>query len=311
MWSRVLCALVCLVAFPAFAVEITVDGPLTIGPADPVASYRVREQGHLTVLEGATIDELTIFGGSLSAFGGSFQGDAFIDTSRHVEISGGTFQVFQVVNRPMVLDVSGGVFERGLRFDDSGWGGGVVTVTGGENLSLGFGGLGNITWTAHVHGGQVNNAAGIAGNSIHVYGHWLTNTATRELDDGRMFDVYRTQGVLEDGTPFSWFARSDFNPDYPDPANIYTLHDLGPLPGDTNNDQRIDIGDLNNVRNAFGGGTEGDADFDGDTDVADLNLVRNRFGLAAASSIAAVPEPASWLLLGIVMLAGSRCRRHW
>jgi hypothetical protein len=53
--------------------------------------------------------------------------------------------------------------------------------------------------------------------------------------------------------------------------------------GDTDGDSDIDLDDLNNVRNFFGGGAEGDADHDGDTDLDDLNAVRNNFGAVAAA----------------------------
>jgi hypothetical protein len=52
--------------------------------------------------------------------------------------------------------------------------------------------------------------------------------------------------------------------------------------GDTNGDGSVDIVDLNNVRNNFGGQGLGDADGDGTVDIADLNAVRNNFGAVAA-----------------------------
>lgn len=61
-------------------------------------------------------------------------------------------------------------------------------------------------------------------------------------------------------------------------------------PGDTNGDGAVDLTDLNNVRNNFGGQGLGDTDADGDIDLTDLNNVRNGFG---ASSSVAVPEPSS------------------
>ncbi len=58
-----------------------------------------------------------------------------------------------------------------------------------------------------------------------------------------------------------------------------------PLLGDTDNDGKVDLNDLNSVRNSFGSNTgAGDADHDGDCDLDDLNLVRNNFGRSAASS---------------------------
>lgn len=68
-----------------------------------------------------------------------------------------------------------------------------------------------------------------------------------------------------------------------------------PVPGDTNGDDRVDLLDLNAVRNNFGltgDGVPGDAyPFDGRVDIVDLNAVRNYFGNAAPYS--SVPEPGS------------------
>mgnify|MGYP006374846049 CR=1 FL=1 len=60
------------------------------------------------------------------------------------------------------------------------------------------------------------------------------------------------------------------------------------LPGDTNGDEVVDLEDLNNVRNNFGGTGLGDADSDLIVDLNDLNYVRNHFGAGAAEP---VPEP--------------------
>ncbi len=67
------------------------------------------------------------------------------------------------------------------------------------------------------------------------------------------------------------------------------------LPGDTNADGRVDLDDLNNVRNHFGeSGSEviGDTNHDDTVDLNDLNNVRNNFGatLSPAAMLAA-PSP--------------------
>ncbi len=72
--------------------------------------------------------------------------------------------------------------------------------------------------------------------------------------------------------------------------------------GDTNADGKVDLEDLNNVRNNFGGTGLGDANFDGKVDLDDLNAVRNNFG--AGNSASAVPEPASLGLLATAALLG-------
>jgi hypothetical protein len=77
--------------------------------------------------------------------------------------------------------------------------------------------------------------------------------------------------------------------------------------GDTNGDGVVDLVDLNNVRNNFGGTGLGDtAPFDGVVNLEDLNAVRNNFGAGNP-----VPEPATWALalLGLPALLWRRCRK--
>jgi hypothetical protein len=83
------------------------------------------------------------------------------------------------------------------------------------------------------------------------------------------------------------------------------------VPGDTNADGVVDLTDLNNVRNNFGGSGLGDTNGDGSIDLEDLNAVRNNFGATASPS--AVPEPASFALAALTgigaLLFGKRRRR--
>ncbi|MDZ4779765.1 MAG: ThuA domain-containing protein [Planctomycetia bacterium] len=60
-----------------------------------------------------------------------------------------------------------------------------------------------------------------------------------------------------------------------------------PLIGDTNNDNVVNIVDLNNVRNNFGGEGLGDTDGDSDVDITDLNNVRNHFGAFGPAGLVA------------------------
>lgn len=73
------------------------------------------------------------------------------------------------------------------------------------------------------------------------------------------------------------------------------------LPGDADGNGRVDVVDLNHVRNNFGqqgDGVLGDTyPFDGSVDIVDLNAVRNNFGAVRAES---VPEPAG---AGLLMMS--------
>ncbi len=77
------------------------------------------------------------------------------------------------------------------------------------------------------------------------------------------------------------------------------------FPGDTNDDELVNIDDLNDVRNNFGatrpddGTLAGDAfPFDGLVNIDDLNGVRNNFGASAA----AVLEPSALALASLMAL---------
>ncbi len=59
------------------------------------------------------------------------------------------------------------------------------------------------------------------------------------------------------------------------------------MPRGTNGDGRVDLQDLNNVRNNFDEIGLGDANQDGVVNLDDLNLVRNNFGTQASQVSAA------------------------
>lgn len=89
------------------------------------------------------------------------------------------------------------------------------------------------------------------------------------------------------------------------------LIDLYPsVAGDTDGNGVVDLDDLNNVRNNFGGSGLGDTDGDNDVDLDDLNAVRNTFGAGSPNPI---PEPSSFALLAlsVVGIVARRLnRRH-
>jgi hypothetical protein len=76
------------------------------------------------------------------------------------------------------------------------------------------------------------------------------------------------------------------------------LYDPPTVPGDTDGNGTVDLEDLNNVRNNFGGTGLGDTNSDGLVDLEDLNAVRNNFGSGGSP----VPEPGAFALLAIGLL---------
>ncbi len=138
-----------------------------------------------------------------------------------------------------------------------------------------------------VSNSQVDNLEHIYLNTLATGGDYLL----------RVWDVSADPANFE-RYALSWELSSDPQPEF--------------LPGDTNGDFRVDLDDLNNVRNHFGelgmpvlGDT---SPFDGIVNLDDLNAVRNNFGAGNAN---AVPEPASLALLatGTVCIIALRRRR--
>jgi hypothetical protein len=115
------------------------------------------------------------------------------------------------------------------------------------------------------------------------------------------------------------YGLSDFVVLLTDEASVKVPQDVDWLlesrtdvPGDANSDGKVDLTDLNLVRDHFGhffGDSIGDVSpYDGRIDLSDLNRVRNGFGGHA------VPEPSSLVLmaLGLFSLAGIPSpRRRW
>jgi len=124
------------------------------------------------------------------------------------------------------------------------------------------------------------------------------------LDDGRdnngidtAFRYDWTSG--ENYISLEAFADGDFD----------NLRIATPLVGDTNDDGLVNVDDLNNVRNTFGGSGAGDTNGDGVVNVDDLNNVRNTFGASVAEMLPVVPEPSSAvlaLLATLALLGGTR-----
>jgi len=114
------------------------------------------------------------------------------------------------------------------------------------------------------------------------------------LDAGTLFSVDQFAILLWQDTFLPAGAAPNVRADWRFSEIMVSTPD-GAVPGDTNDDARVDLEDLNNVRNHFGdaGPSPGDAfPRDGIVDLNDLNLVRNHFGAMPIS----VPEPASLAL---------------
>jgi len=110
--------------------------------------------------------------------------------------------------------------------------------------------------------------------------------------------LHRATADAFGGVSTSWNAHA------PTPgATSYVAN----VPGDTNGDGRVDLVDLNNVRNFFGAvgaGVTGDTNGDGRVDLVDLNAVRNHFGAGGSpgasivSTASAVDSPSANPSLG-------------
>jgi hypothetical protein len=136
-----------------------------------------------------------------------------------------------------------------------------------------------------------------------------------EVDDTWYFTTSR---ITSDGNNLlpDWnVSDSQFFADRPHGEITFVKPTVVGHEGDTNGDAKVDILDLNAVRNNFGGtgavgSTPGDAyPFDGVVNIEDLNGVRNNFGIGGPVP---VPEPQSLVLIaiGVVGLAAYRRSRQ-
>jgi hypothetical protein len=214
--------------------------------------------------------------------------------------------------------VQDGDYYQSLRvFDEA------ITMTGGEIGRLVF--LGTV---GDISGGQIN-AIRMSGNELNIRGGQVRHISReydynantdlkfhgyyfRVLDYGRSEEnSYVIEGQLLDGQ----FARTGVVNNTgiltrAQPISFIT-YPGGGFDGDANDDWKIDLADLNLVRNNFGNSGEGDMDGSGLVDLADLNAVRNNFGYdpftltadLATGTPAPVPEPSSLTLAALAFAA--------
>jgi len=121
-----------------------------------------------------------------------------------------------------------------------------------------------------------------------------------EENDTWYFKISRISSDPNNFLPDWNVSDSQFFADRPHGEITFVKPGTGQL-GDTNGDGVVDIVDLNNVRNNFGGAGTGDTNDDGTIDIVDLNNVRNNFGAGGGNP---VPEPHA---LGLLVVGAAAC----
>lgn len=139
-----------------------------------------------------------------------------------------------------------------------------------------------ITASATVYGFDVNPSSPSFGQEL--FRLVLSDTSPSPSDSYRALRVSVDGDVAVVGA--YWATDRDVSS-----GAVYIFTRDSDLSGDTNKDGTVDLLDLNNVRNHFGGTGLGDTNADGKVDLVDLNNVRNHFGETSASM--SVPEPGA------------------
>jgi len=104
-------------------------------------------------------------------------------------------------------------------------------------------------------------------------------------------------------------------------ANSLVLETRSTIPGDVNLDGVVNISDTTSVANNWQtAGPAGDANYDGIVDIQDLTVIANHWlqnlgsgGGAGLQSVAAVPEPSTWVSIaggGLALVVAGRIRRR-
>lgn len=288
MFQRVLCLVFCLVCAPAFAVEITSDTvydglttPVGLGEAihvrgDATLTLDIAEDGSLPIL---------------------FRSVGLWDNSKLVIKRGRIAKPVTILGNNS-LDVLGGQLAqvRGAGNAD------ITIMDGCLGVPWQFtGGTQHITFNAPTYFGYGDEAyfcssfevqaLSPAKTTLDFYANVPDYTVLSLIDLDRKGQTYTAEARVREGVEWRMFS-SNF------------------LPADTDLDGKVDIADLNAVRNSFGGlGPLGDTlPFDGVVGISDLNAVRNSFGDVFTQP---APEPSTFVMaLGCIALAGTLGRRR-
>lgn len=254
----------------ASATAISANGNVIVGVGDRAASFQVEDLGTaVRWVNGAAPESLGYLpgGGWNASRAEAVSPDGAVIVGRSTSEKGA---------EPFLWTESAGMI--GLGQLPGATHGTAEAVSSGGRFVVGSSGDEAFLWTKHL---GMRNLETFLTDSYRInLDGWQLTSATAITPDGLFI---AGEGINPDGETEGWWA------------------DLFFFPGD---DGDIDLTDLNNVRNNFGGSTGGDmAPIDGIVDLYDLNMVRNYMGSVVPPQ--AVPEPSAALLacLGVTGLA--------